>query len=76
VTDQPQEVCLSSLESLLKEKYGKIRKNDPDGKAFLSVQRGGISLFSVYAVHMSILMMIAGAIIGSVFGFEGYVNIS
>jgi len=76
VTDQPQEVCLSSLESLLKEKYGKIRKNDTDGKAFLSVQRGGISLFSVYAVHMSILLMIAGAIIGSVFGFEGYVNIS
>ncbi len=44
----------------------------------------GFSLFSekwrwtrlgVYIVHSSILFLIAGAMIGSIFGFEGYVNI-
>jgi len=75
VTDRPQDSSLASLESLLKEKYGKIEKEVTDGKTFFSIQRGGVSLFSVYAVHASILLMIAGALIGSIFGFEGYVNI-
>ncbi|SEM36971.1 cytochrome c biogenesis protein [Syntrophus gentianae] len=76
LSDKNSESCLSSLESLLKEKFGKIEKNVKDHHTFFALQKGGVSLFSVYAIHMSILFLIAGAIIGSVFGFEGYVNIS
>ena len=33
------------------------------------------TLFGVYIVHLSILIMIAGAIIGSIFGLEADINI-
>ena len=75
MTDRQQGACLQSVESLLKEKYGIIRKNITESDVLLFVQRGRVSIFAVYAVHLSILLMIAGAVIGSVFGFEGYLNI-
>jgi cytochrome c biogenesis protein len=38
-------------------------------------ERGRFSLFGVYAVHLSVLLMIAGAIIGSIFGLAADINI-
>jgi ResB protein required for cytochrome c biosynthesis len=38
-------------------------------------ERGRFSLFGVYAVHLSILLMIAGAVIGSIFGLQADINI-
>jgi cytochrome c biogenesis protein len=75
VTDRQQEACLPSIESLLKKKYGRIRKNVMGSGTIIFVQRARVSIFGVYVVHMSILLMIAGMVVGSVFGFEGYVNI-
>jgi len=75
LTEQNREACLSSLESLLKASYGAIEKDVKGGHVFFSIRKAGLSLFSVYGVHLSILFMIAGSVIGSVFGFEGYVNI-
>ncbi len=38
-------------------------------------EKGRWTRLGVYAVHLSIIIMLAGAIAGSFFGFEGYVNI-
>jgi cytochrome c biogenesis protein len=61
---------------LLKKKYRKFARTDGLGSAYLSAQKGRFSLFGVYIVHLSFLVLIAGVIIGSVFGVEGYVNIT
>ncbi len=51
-----------------------LEKGEPDRHSFLG-EKGGYSLFGVYLVHTSILIILVGALIGSMFGFEAYVNI-
>jgi cytochrome c biogenesis protein len=42
---------------------------------YLFGDKGRVSYFGVYVVHLSILILIAGVMISSIFGIEGYVNI-
>lgn len=60
---------------LLRKKYRDVAREDAQGRVFLCARGGRFSLFGVYLVHLSFLVLIAGAIMGSVFGVEGYVNI-
>ena len=61
--------------ALLKKKYRSLGRKDEAKRIFLCAQKGRFSLFGVYIVHLSILMLIAGAVIGAFFGIEAYVNI-
>jgi cytochrome c biogenesis protein len=63
------------VESCLKKNYGHISEIEERRGYFFYAQRGRFSLFGVYIVHLSILIMIAGAIIGSIFGLEADINI-
>jgi cytochrome c biogenesis protein len=63
------------VESCLKINYGPISEIEEKRGYFFYAQRGRFSLFGVYIVHLSILIMIAGAIIGSIFGLEADINI-
>jgi cytochrome c biogenesis protein len=74
-TNKQKEASLQAVASLLKSRYGKIVKNEAAGAVYLSTQRGKFSIFGVYIVHLSILVIIAGVIIGSLFGFSGDMNI-
>lgn len=48
-----------------------------DGGAFhLFAQKSPWSRLAVYAVHLSVLVIFIGAIIGSTFGYKGFVNIA
>ncbi len=44
-------------------------------KIHLFAEKGGYSRFGVYVTHLSILIILAGAMVGSIFGFKAYVNI-
>jgi cytochrome c biogenesis protein len=46
-----------------------------DGYLFFA-EKGRLTRLGVYAVHASILLLVLGGLIGSQFGFEGYVNIA
>jgi cytochrome c biogenesis protein len=46
-----------------------------EGSVQLYTQKGRYARLAVYVVHLSIILIFAGAIIGSVFGFKGYLNI-
>ncbi len=61
--------------SLLRRKYRVVERADEAGSIWLCAQKGRFAGFGVYIVHVSILVLIAGAILGSVFGVEGYVHI-
>jgi cytochrome c biogenesis protein len=63
------------VESCLKKKYGHISEIEEKRGYLFYAKRGRFSLFGVYIVHLSILMIIAGAIIGSIFGLEADINI-
>jgi cytochrome c biogenesis protein len=61
--------------ALLRRKYRAVERADAANGVWLCAQKGRFALFGVYIVHVSILVLIAGAILGSVFGVEGYVHI-
>lgn len=62
--------------ALLKKKYQDVDRTEDTDSVFLCAGKGRFSLFGVYVVHVSILLLIAGAVIGSLFGIEAYVNIN
>ena len=59
----------------LKGRYSKIQTKETDKGYFLYGEKGRYSLFGFYLVHLSILLILVGGIIGSFFGFEAFVNI-
>jgi cytochrome c biogenesis protein len=65
-----------AVEALLAKKFGKIAREKANREVFLFFQRGRYCHLGVYAIHLSVLLIIAGAVIGSLFGFEGYVSLA
>ena len=63
------------LEGIMRRKFRKVRRTEEGGVITLHGEKGAFSYFGVYVVHASILIILAGVIIGSLSGFDGYVNI-
>ncbi|HEY5673831.1 MAG TPA: cytochrome c biogenesis protein ResB [Malonomonas sp.] len=63
------------LSALLKKEFGSAQQSEKDGKLYLFAQKGIYSRFGAYMTHLSILVIMAGAIIGNVWGYKAYVNI-
>lgn len=62
-------------ESLLKKQFGYVKVEDtPEGFAIFA-ESGRKTRLGVYVVHLSVVMLLVGAMIGSLFGFDGYVNV-
>lgn len=56
--------------------FASIQKIE-DANAFTGVaEKGRWSLWMVYVVHLSILVILFGSLLGSIFGFKGFMNIS
>ena len=53
--------------------YHRIEPVD-DGYRILG-EKGRWTRLGVYTVHLSVLLLLMGGVVGSIFGFEGYVNI-
>lgn len=70
----PERVA-DDMEGLLRRKFRKIRRVEEGGAITLHGEKGAFSYFGVYVIHASILVILAGAVIGSLSGFDGYVNI-
>ncbi|MFA5322788.1 MAG: cytochrome c biogenesis protein ResB [Smithella sp.] len=65
----------AAIAALLKKRFHRFESADEQRSSFFYAEKGRFSLFGVYIVHLSILVLIAGALIGFIFGMEGYVNI-
>lgn len=64
-----------TFSSLLREKFGSVTVTESTGIVHLYSERHAISRLAVYVTHLSIIVIFAGSIIGSVYGYKGYVNI-
>lgn len=65
----------SLVAGALKGTFKKIHEKRTDDGFVFYAEKGKISYFGVYVVHLSILVTLIGGIIGSMFGFEAFVNI-
>jgi cytochrome c biogenesis protein len=66
----------SAVERLLQKRLKRFRKKAADKVTTFYGEKGAFSHFGAYVIHISILVVIAGAIIGSQWGFKGFVNIA
>jgi cytochrome c biogenesis protein len=65
----------SAMQGFLRGRFNNLAVKENGSTSFIYCEKGRFSLFSVYLVHLSVLFILIGAIIGSIFGFSGYVNI-
>lgn len=65
------------FEPYIRRHYRNVRvENQPESRSSLIFgEKGRWTRLGVYAVHFSILLLMIGGLIGSILGFEGYVNI-
>lgn len=63
------------IAAVLKAEFAVPMVTETDGTFHLFAQKAPWSRLAVYVVHLSVLVIFIGAIIGSLFGYKGYVNI-
>ena len=69
------ETLVPAIDGYLKKKFGySVRQDDDSGCVFFA-EKWRWSRIGVYVVHLSVVLLLAGAVIGSIFGFDAYVNI-
>jgi len=69
------ETCKDAFQQQLAKRFGYCRAQAVrQGYAF-TAEKGRWTRLGVYGVHLSIVVLLVGALIGSMKGFEGYVNI-
>ena len=70
-TTQPKQNVIARIEEALKGAGWKPSQGEREGGTLLFAQKTPWVRFGVYIVHLSILVIFAGAIIGSLFGENG-----
>jgi cytochrome c biogenesis protein len=72
----PRAEAAAAVEAALRKGgFGK-RESESDGALYLFGQKGAYSRLGIYATHFSIVMIFVGGILGSVYGFKAYMQIS
>lgn len=71
----PLAEAVPKVSSILEQRLGKVSRKTGQGEVFFAARKGRYTLFGVYLIHLSVLIILLGAIIGSLGGFEAYVNI-
>ncbi|PIP37147.1 MAG: cytochrome C biogenesis protein ResB [Desulfobacterales bacterium CG23_combo_of_CG06-09_8_20_14_all_52_9] len=59
----------------VKRRFGYVRMEDTEKGFYVFAEKGRWSRLGVYTVHFSVILLLIGALIGSFFGFEGFVTI-
>ncbi len=70
------EKILGKINRLLDKRYNRKINLSSNDSVYIYADRGRYSYFGVYLVHLSVLLIIIGAILGSIWGYEGYMNIA
>ncbi len=66
----------AGAEAGLKARLGRVHRADEGGGVTLFAQRGAWSRLGVYVVHLSVLVIFAGAVVGNLWGFSGFMAIN
>jgi cytochrome c biogenesis protein len=75
LTERKLEGEAERIEGLLKKRFKIVERKDKGVTSFVTAEKGRFSYFGVYLIHVSVLIIIAGMIIGFLLGFEAYVEV-
>ncbi|PIE67797.1 MAG: cytochrome C biogenesis protein ResB [Deltaproteobacteria bacterium] len=70
------EDLVAAYEPMMKRRFGFCSVSRSDGGAAIYGEKGRLSRLGVYIVHLSVVLLLIGGLVGSFFGFEGFVNIA
>jgi len=70
----PEEVA-EKVFSIIKRMFGKPLVSESSKAIVVFAERGRLTRLGVYITHLSILIILSGALIGSLFGFRGFITI-
>lgn len=74
-SDEVPENLLKRYKTIVSKNFGYHKVEEIEDGFYLFAEKGRWTRLGVYFVHLSIILLIVGGIIGSIFGFEGFVNI-
>ncbi len=69
------ETLKTAYETYLKKRFKTFLVEPAENGYRLFAEKGRWTRLGVYVVHLSIIFLIIGGLVGSIFGFDGYVNI-
>ena len=72
---QKPEELIKVYESFISKRFGYTRAEETDKGLCVFAEKWRWTRFGVYTVHLSVVLLLIGGLIGSLFGFEGFVNI-
>jgi cytochrome c biogenesis protein len=75
IADPPPDKLKNIYESHMAGHFAVHRVDTAENGFLIFGEKGRWTRLGVYAVHTSVLLMVIGGLIGSIFGFDGYVNI-
>ena len=67
---------LETIGPVLEKTVGRVHRAQEDGALTLFAQKGAWTRFGVYLVHFSVLVIFAGAMVGKIWGFQGFMRIT
>jgi len=62
-------------EKLMTKRIGKVIRQQTENAVVMYAEKGRWTRLGVYIVHSSILLLLMGALIGSLYGFKGFLNL-
>jgi cytochrome c biogenesis protein len=71
----PRDETEARLISIISEEFGTLHRLDGADHLAGVAEKGRWSPLMVYVVHLSVLLVLCGALVGSIFGFKGFMNI-
>ena len=75
-TNRPLDASRTLLTEVISQEFAPLQPM-PGSEAFCAVaERGRWSRLMVYIIHFSVLVILLGALLGSVFGFKGFMNLA
>lgn len=72
---QGNRFSLTKIEGVIDALLKHAERTENENMVVLFSEQGRISRLGVYITHLSVIIIILGALIGSAFGFEGFVNL-
>ena len=76
IKNGPAEVLKKPCHAILSRQFRYCRVEQTDSGYAIFGERGRWTRIGVYIVHLSVICMLVGGVIGSILGFEGFVNLA
>jgi len=75
VVQENMEGAVDRVQKVMKKTYGQPRHKNSRNRSYVYGEKGAFAHFGVYLVHLSVLIILVGGLVGSFLGFEASVMI-